>query len=163
MRRVTSYQWTQVRPRNTHPDGTTYQDPLLSLTGAATAKPSFQFPMKSSTTSDDNAFQFRLTTTHTNADGASFTRSDLVEVTQRPDAVAATTARWRAGDELVGTGTQEDARLSFHGCSQAGPVVATATVTDGAWTIPGTDAQPAGGILYVWSNHGYVGEITVTP
>jgi Fibronectin type III domain/Chitobiase/beta-hexosaminidase C-terminal domain len=161
--RVTSYQWTQLRPRTTNPDGTTSQDPLLSLTGATTARPSFQFPKKTSATSDDNAFQFRLTTTHTSADGTTFVRSDLVQVTHQADAVAATRTRWRGGDELAGTGTQENARLSFHSGSQAGPVVATATVRDGAWTVPGSDAQPTGGVLYVWSDHGYVGEIAVTP
>ena len=161
--RATSYQWTQLRPRTTQPDGSTYQDPLLSLTGATTATPSFRFPTKSSAASDDNAFLLRLTTSHTDADGTSFTRSDLVEVTQQADGLAATRTRWRAGDELVGTGTQEGAHLSFHSGSHAGPVVATVTVRDGAWTVPGNDDQPAGGVLHVWSDHGFVGEIAVTP
>jgi hypothetical protein len=161
--RVTSYQWTQVRPRTTNPDGTNSQDALLTLTGATTARPTFQFPTKSSATSDDNAFQFRLTTTHTNADGTTFTRADLVQVSQQADAVVATETRWRFGDVIVGTGTQENARLSFHSGSPAGPVVATTTVNDGEWAVAGTNTQPTGGVLYVWSDHGFVGEIAVTP
>lgn len=161
--KVTSYQWTQIRPRVTNPDGTTYQDPLLTVTSATSAKATFRFPLKTSAKSDDNSYQFRLTTTHTNPDGTTFTRSDLVDITQQPDGVAATRTHWRAGDNVVGTGTQAGARLSFHSGSHSGPVLATATVTAGAWTITGSNTQPPGGKLYVWSDHGYVGEITVAP
>jgi hypothetical protein len=161
--KATSYQWAQMRPFVTNPDGTRYQDPALTLTGATSAKPTFRFPVKSSLKSDDNTFQFRLTTTHLNPDGTTFARSDLVDVTQRPDAVAATRTRWRTGDNLTGTGSQEGARLSFHSGSHTGPQVAVGIVTNGAWSVPGTNAQPTGGKFYVWSDHGYVGEITVTP
>ena len=161
--KATGYQWTQIRPRITNANGTTYQDPLLTLTGATSAKPTFRFPVKSSVKSDDDSFQFRLTTTHTNADGTTFTRFDLVDITQRPDAVAATRTRWRVGDNLTGTGSQEGARLAFHSGSHTGPQVAVGIVTNGAWSVPGTNTQPTGGKFYVWSDHGYVGEITVTP
>ena len=161
--KATAYQWTQIRPQVTNPDGTTYRDPLITLTGATTAKPTFRFPTKSSVKSDDNAFQFRLTTTHPNADGTTFTRTDLVDITQRADAVAATRTRWRAGDNVTGTGSQEGARLSFHSGSHTGTLVASAIVTGGEWSVPGTNAQPTGGKFYVWSDYGYVGEITVTP
>ncbi|MFW5470960.1 fibronectin type III domain-containing protein [Knoellia sp. CPCC 206435] len=161
--KASTYQWTQIRPKVTNANGTTYQDPLLTITGATSAKPTFRFPVKSSVRSDDDSFQFRLTTTHLNADGTTFNRSDLVDVSQRPDAVAATRTRWRAGDNLTGTGSQEGARLAFHSGSHTGPQVAVAIVTNGAWSLPGTNAQPTGGKFYVWSDHGYVGEITVTP
>ena len=161
--RVTSYRWTQVRPRITNSDGTTYQDPPVQLIDATTARPTFHFPTKSSAQSDDNTFQFRLTTTHSNADGTTFTRWDLVDVTQQPDAVATTETTWRAGETLSGTGTQEQSRLSFHSGSPVGAVVATAIVTGGVWSVAATNAQPTGGRLYVWSDHGYVGEISLTP
>ena len=35
-------------------------------------------------------------------------------------------------------------------------------MTGGEWTVPGTNALPTGGQFYVWSDFGYVGEITVT-
>ena len=161
--KATGYQWTQIRPRVTNPEGTSYQDPLLTLTGATSAKPTFRFPVKSSVKSDDNSFQFRLTTTHANADGTTFTRFDLVDITQRPDAVAATRTRWRVGDSITGTGSQEGARLTFHSGSHTGPQVAVGIVTGGIWSVPGTNTQPTGGKFYVWSDHGYVGEISVTP
>lgn len=158
--KVVSYQWTQVRPAPVAP--ATYRDPLVTLSGAATAKPTFAFPLKSSATSDDNTFEFRLVTTHANADGTTFTRGDNVVVTATNDGFAASRTRWRAGDNLVGTGTQEGASLSFRTGSHTGPVVATPVVTNGAWTLPGTNALPPGGKFYVSSNYGYVGELTVT-
>ena len=159
--KVTKYQWVQVRPRTTV-NGVTYQDPLLTLTGATTAQPTFRFPLKSSHNSDDNAFLFRLTTTHANADGTTFTRSDTVQVTQQPDAVAATSARWRAGDDMTGTGSQENAALRFHSGSPTGVLMATAVVSGGEWSVPGTNGAPLNNTFYVWSDYGYVGTITVT-
>jgi hypothetical protein len=84
----------------------------------------------------------------------------LLEIQDRGGGDADPLACWH---NLVGTGTQAGARLSFHSGSHTGPVLATATVTAGAWTIPGTNTQPPGGKLYIWSDHGYVGEITVAP
>ena len=158
--KVVSYQWTQVRPAPVAP--ATYRDPVVAITGATTAKPTFRFPTKTSAASDDNTYEFRLVTTHANADGTTFTRGDNVVVKETRDAVAATRTRWRAGDNLVGTGSQENARLSFHSGSHTGPVVATAVVSGGQWTVPGTNALPTGGRFHVWSDYGYVGTITVT-
>ncbi|WP_298460355.1 fibronectin type III domain-containing protein [uncultured Cellulomonas sp.] len=156
-----SYQWVQVRPAAVAP--ATYRDPVVTITGADTAKPTVRFPTKTSAASDDGTYEFRVVTTHQAADGSTFTRGDNVVIKEQRDAVAATRTRWRAGDTLVGTGTQSGARLSFHSGSHTGPVVATATVANGQWTVPGTNAQPTGGKFYVWSDYGYVGEITVTP
>ena len=104
-----------------------------------------------------------MVTTHANADGTTFTRGDNVVVTATNDGVAARRTRWRAGDNLVGTGTQAGARLSFHSGSHTGPVVATAVVSAaGEWTVPGTNTQPTGGRFYIWSDYGYVGTLSVT-
>ncbi len=156
--KVATYTWLQMRPAPVAPS--TYRDPVVTISGADTAKPTFRFPTKTSAASDDGSYQFRLTTTFT--DGSA-SRSDLVDVREQRDAVAATRTRWRTGDTLVGTGSQENARLSFRSGSHAGPEVATAFVSGGAWTVAGTNAQPPGGRFYVWSDFGYVGEITVTP
>jgi hypothetical protein len=158
--KIVGYQWTQVRPAPVAP--ATYRDPIVTLTGANTAKPTFTFPKKTSAASDDNTYEFRLTTTHANADGTTFTRGDNVIVTATNDGFAASRTRWRAGDTLVGTGTQEGAQLRFHSGSHTGPVVASPVVTNGAWTVPGTGTLPTGGKFYVWSDYGYVGELTVT-
>jgi hypothetical protein len=158
--KAVSYQWAQVRPAVT---GTTYRDPIVTITGPTTAKPTFRFPTKASAAGDDGTYQFRLTTTHANADGTTFTRSDLVDVKETRDGVGATGTRWRAGDNITGTGTQEGARLSFHTGSHTGSVVATAVVSGGQWLVAGSNTQPPGGKFYVWSDYGYVGEITVTP
>ena len=158
--KAVSYSWTQVRPAPAAP--ATYRDPIVTITGATTAKPTFRLPTKSSAASDDGNYEFRLVTTHANADGTTFTRGDNVVITAQNDAVAATRTRWRARDNMVGTGTQENARLSFHSGSHTGPVVATAVVTGGQWTVPGTNTLPTGGRFYVWSDYGYVGTITVT-
>jgi hypothetical protein len=155
-----SYAWTQVRPAAVAP--ATYRDPIVTLTGADTAKPTFVFPTKTSATSDDGTYEFRLVTTHASADGTTtFTRGDNVVITEQRDAVAATRTRWRAGDELVGTGTQENATLKFHSGSLTGPVIATGIVTNGTWRVPGTNTLPTGGVFHVWSDYGYVGTITV--
>jgi hypothetical protein len=158
--KVVSYQWTQVRPAPVAP--ATYRDPIVAITGATTAKPTFTFPLKTSAASDDNTYEFRLVTTHANADGTTFTRGDNVVVTATNDGFAASRTRWRAGDNLVGTGTQNGAQLRFHSGSHTGPVVASPVVTNGAWTVPGTGTLPTGGKFYVWSDYGYVGELTVT-
>ena len=159
--KVVSYRWAQVRPIPVAPS--TYRDPLLTVTGETTATPTFRFPLKTSAASDDGTYEFRLVTTHANADGTTFTRGDSVVVTATNDGFAARRTRWRAGDTLVGTGTQNGARLSFHSGSHTGPVVATAVVTAaGEWTVPGTNTQPTGGRFYVWSDYGYVGTLSVT-
>jgi hypothetical protein len=157
--KVTSYRWTQVRPAVA---GSTYRDPVVTVNGATTATPTFRFPTRSSAASDDGTYEFRLVTTHVEADGTSSTRGDNVVVREQRDAVGVTEGRWRAGDDLEGTGTQENARLSFHSGSLTGPVVATAIVSGGEWTVPGTDAQPPGGVFHVWSDFGYVGTVAVT-
>jgi hypothetical protein len=159
--KATAYQWTQVRPAPVAP--ATYRDPIVTINGATTAKPTFRFPTKTSAASDDNTYEFRLVTTHANADGTTFTRGDNVVITAQNDSVAASRTRWRAGDNLVGTGTQENARLSFRSGSHTGPELAMAIVQNGAWTVPGTNAQPPNGRFYVWSDYGYVGEIAVSP
>ena len=156
-----SYSWTQVRPLPVAPS--TYRDPIVTITGGTTAKPSFRFPTKTSAASDDNTYEFRLVTTHANADGTTFQRGDNVVVTAQNDSVAATRTRWRTGDVITGTGTQENARLSFRSGSHTGPELANAIVSGGAWTVNGTNAQPPNGRFYVWSDFGYVGEIAVTP
>lgn len=158
--KAVSYQWTQVRPAPVAP--ATYRDPIVALSSTTVAKPTFAFPLKSSAASDDNTFEFRLVTTHANADGTTFTRGDNVIVTATNDGVGASRTRWRAGDNLVGTGTQEGATLTFRSGSHTGTVVATPVVTNGAWTVPGTNTLPTGNKFYVSSNYGYVGEITVT-
>jgi hypothetical protein len=154
--KVATYQWTQIRPRNTT---TGYQDPLLTVTTPTAAKAGFRFPTKSSPTSDDGSYQFRLTTTFT--DGTA-QRSDLVDIKEQRDAVAATDNRWRAGDDMTGTGSQENAQLRFHSGSATGPLMATAVVTGGEWSVPGTAGLPANSQFYVWSDFGFVGLITVT-
>jgi hypothetical protein len=158
--KAVSYQWTQVRPAVVAP---AVRDPLVTITGATTAKPTFRMPVKTAAASDDNTFEFRLVTTHTNADGTTFTRGDNVVITAQNDAVAATRTRWRTGDVITGTGTQENARLSFRSGTHTGPELANAIVSGGAWTVNGTNAQPPNGRFYVWSDYGYVGEIAVTP
>ena len=110
-RRSASYKWAPAPPggRGQRPTATR----SLTLTGATTAKPTFRFPTKSSPTSDDGTYQFRLTTT---------TPSRRHDVHPRPTGrrhassatpSAATASRWRAGDDLVGTGSQENARLTL--------------------------------------------------
>ena len=159
--KVTSYSWVQIRPRDTV---TLYQDPLLTLTGATTAKPNFRFPVKSSPTSDDGVYTFRLTTTHTAADGTTTQRSDLVDVKEQRDVVVATEARWRAGNplRLTGTGSQENAQLTFRDATVNGAVIGTAVVTGGAWTAPAAVVNLSNGSIYVWSDHGFVGTIQTT-
>ena len=116
---MVSYAWIQVRPAPAAPGELPRPD--LALTGATTAKPTFTFPLKTTAASDDGTFEFRLTAT--SSDGKS--RTDNVVVTEQRDVLAATRDRWRAGDDLVGTGTQENARLSFHSGSLTGPVLGT--------------------------------------
>jgi hypothetical protein len=159
--KVVSYQWTQIRPAPVAP--ATYRDPIVTLSSATVAKPTFTFPLKTAAASDDNTFEFRLVTTHANADGTTFTRGDNVVITAQNDSVAATRTRWRTGDVITGTGTQENARLSFRSGSHTGPELAAPIVSGGAWTVNGTNAQPPNGRFYVWSDYGYVGEIAVTP
>ncbi|GAA2725452.1 fibronectin type III domain-containing protein [Cellulomonas aerilata] len=161
--RALSYSWAQVRPAVT---GSTYRDPIVTIEPTTDpTKSTFRFPVKTSSASDDGAYQFRLTTTHTDPIDSTktITRTDLVDIKEQRDGVAATRTRWRAGDDLVGTGTQENARLSFRTGSHTGPEVAMAIVQNGEWTVPGTNAQPTGGKFYVWSDYGYVGTISVTP
>ena len=159
--KAVTYSWTQVRPLPVAP--ATYRDPIVTITGATTAKPTFRFPIKTAAASDDNTYEFRLVTTHANADGTTTQRGDNVVITAQNDSVAATRTRWRTGDVITGTGSQENARLSFRSGSHTGPELANAIVSGGAWTVNGTNAQPPNGRFYVWSDYGYVGEIAVTP
>ena len=84
---VTAYQWTQIRLRVTNPTA-----PHTRTRGDGHRRHQCQahvsVPAELSAKSDDNSYQFRLTTPHTNADGTTFNRSDLVDIMQQPDAVA---------------------------------------------------------------------------
>lgn len=104
----------------------------VTLTGATTLSPTFvlrlyRFPMTNS------PLTFRLTVTV--ADGT--VRTDDVKITPVPgDSVAVTRAQWKAGDfRIDGTGTVNGATITIHTGSMSGPVIGTATVTAGVWSL----------------------------
>ena len=70
--------------------------------------------------------------------------------------------RWRAGDEIGGTGSQENATLTLLNGSATGPLIGRAVVTNGEWEYPGGTPAALNSKIYVWSNYGYTGTITVT-
>jgi hypothetical protein len=164
--RATTYAWTQVRPTQAN-NGGLPQDPALDLVPGpgvqaatvASAEPKLTLtaPLLTTATSDHN-LQFRLTTTHT--DGT--TRNDLVDVKLQADTIVADEVRWRAGDDIGGTGSQENATLTLRNGSATGPLVGQAIVTNGEWSYPGGTPALTDSKLYVWSNYGFTGTITTT-
>jgi len=165
--KATSYQWTQVRPIASN-NGGLPQDPAMdmnsTLAGVQAASPvgtvptlTLTVPLLTTPTSDHN-FQFRLTTVH--SDGVS--RNDVIVVNAKADTVVASEVRWRAGDEIGGTGSQENATLTLLNGSATGPVIGQAIVVAGEWEYPGGAPAAIGSKIYVWSDYGFTGTITVT-
>ena len=165
--KAVTYQWTQIRP-TTVSNGGLPQDPAFDLnptqsgvqaTTGAIAEPTLTLtaPLLTTPTSDHN-LQFRLTTTH--SDGV--TRSDLVDIKLQADAVTAEEVRWRAGDEIGGTASQENATLTLLNGSPTGGVIGQAVVANGEWTYPSGTPALVNGTIYVWSDYGYTGTITTT-
>lgn len=150
------YQWVQLRPAGT---AGAPQDQLVTLTGATTARPTFRVPTLTGPTTD-HTLQFRLTITL--ADGT--TKVATTSVNAQADAVTATEARWRAGNPLRmgGTGSQENAVLTFRDATPAGALIGTATVVGGEWVAPAATVNLTNGSIHVWSDFGYVGTIQTT-
>ena len=159
--------WTQIRPTAAN-NGGLPQDPQLDLnpnqagvqstTGASTTPAlALTAPLLSTPTSDHN-LQFRLSTAH--SDGVN--RIDLVDVKLTPDTVTADEVRWRAGDEIGGTGSQENAQLTLLNGAPTGQFISTVLITNGEWTFAGGAPALTGGNLYVWSNYGFTGTIRTT-
>lgn len=117
-----TYLWEQV--------GSSPAD-AVTLTGADSLTPSFVLPLYRYPMTNDPRV-FRLTVT-----SGGITRTDEVRVTPaRGDALTITQARWKAGDLRVeGTGTVNGAVVTVHSGGLAGPVLGTATVTAGAWSL----------------------------
>lgn len=154
-----AYRWTQLRPT----DATGYRDPFVRITGGDTVAPTFTVPRRTTAAGDDGSLSFRLVTTHARADGTTFTRRDVVDVTAQSDEVVTVQARYRAPEmRLSGTGTQDGARLEFRDGSATGAVIGTAVVTGGTWTGP--EAVPAlpSGSVFIWSSQGYSGTVATT-
>jgi hypothetical protein len=162
-----TYTWTQIRPTAVN-NGGLPQDPAFDLnpglagiqatTGPKpTATLNLTTPLLTTPTSDHN-LQFRLNTTH--SDGVS--RSDIVDITLQPDTVVADEVRWRAGDEIGGTGSQENAQLNLLNGSATGAVIGQPFVTNGEWTFAGGTPALLNSRIYVWSNYGFTGTITTT-
>jgi hypothetical protein len=165
--KATSYKWTQIRPGGTG-NGGFPQDPALDLdpalagtqsTTVAGTEPALTltFPLLTTPTSDHNLL-FRLTTTH--IDGT--TKSDLVEIKGQADTVTAEEVRWRAGDEIGGTGSQEGATLTLLNGGPTGAVIGQPVVGTGEWAQASGATGLLNGTIYVWSNYGYTGTITTT-
>jgi hypothetical protein len=170
--RATSYKWTQVRPAAAA-NGGLPQDPQLDLDPVARGTQSttvagensmltLRAPLMTGPISDHN-LQFRLTTTH--EDGT--TKNDLVDITLQADTVVVEEARWRAGDEIGGTGSQDGANLTItSGPLPNGLPVGVAVVggagTPNEWEYPGGTPAAISGKLYMWSDYGFSQAITVT-
>ncbi len=165
--KATSYTWTQIRPVAAS-NGGLPQDPALDLnpavagvqaTTGSTTNPKLEltFPLLTTATSDHN-LQFRLNTVH--SDGVS--RVDLIDVKGTPDTVTAEEARWRAGDEIGGTGSQENATLTLLNGGPTGQFISTVSIVNGEWEFAGGAPALIGNKLYVWSDYGWTGTITVT-
>jgi len=78
------------------------------------------------------------------------------------ESVTAEEVRWRAGDEIGGTGSQENARLTLLNGGPTGQFISTVFVTNGEWSYPGGAPALTGGTLYVWSDFGFTGTIRTT-
>ena len=165
--KATTYQWTQIRPTSAN-NGGLPQDPALDLnpsqngvqatTGAITEPTlTLKMPMLTTPTSDHNLL-FRLTTVH--SDGV--TRNDTVEIKAQGDTVTAEEVRWRAGDEIGGTGSQENAKLTLLNGGPTGPVIGEVLVTNGEWEFAGGAPALINSTIYVWSDFGYTGTIRTT-
>jgi len=138
---ATAWQWTQTGGAP------------VTLTGATTAKATFQLPFADTTkpVAPDNApLTFRLTATNgNNTDPATASASKDVTVTINPDTVTVTTGRFRAGSEIRidGTSVVPGGSLVLNpattvavyvaaGQPNAGKLVGTAPVdTTGAWSV----------------------------
>jgi hypothetical protein len=165
--KATSYTWTQIRPTAAN-NGGLPQDPALDMnpsvngvqatTGASTT-PTLELtmPLLTTATSDHN-LQFRLNTVH--SDGVS--RVDLVDVKAQADTITAEEARWRAGDEIGGTGSQENATLTLLNGGPTGQFISTVSIINGEWEFSGGAPALTNGLLYVWSDYGYTGTIRTT-
>jgi len=117
---TTTYSWQQI-------SGT----PLVTLTGADTATPTFRFPMQT------DPLTFRLTVT-----GPGGTDSNTVVIRGADDALTIAKARYIASKreyDISGTATQLSANtITVHvGRTLAGPVLGTAAVDPltGAWRL----------------------------
>jgi hypothetical protein len=170
--RATSYKWTQVRPAATA-NGGLPQDPQLDLDPVAkgiqsttvageNSVLSLRAPLMTGPISDHN-LQFRLTTTH--QDGT--TKNDVVDIKLQADTVVVEEARWRAGKEISGTGSQDGANLTItSGPLPNGLPVGVAVVgglgTANEWEYPGGTPAAINGKLYMWSDFGFSQAITVT-
>jgi hypothetical protein len=165
--KATSWTWTQVRPTAVN-NGGLPQDPALDLnpnlagvqsTTGPTTTPTLELTVPLLTTAtSDHTLQFRLNTVH--SDG--LTRADLVDIKAQADTITAEEVRWRAGDEIGGTGSQENARLTLLNGGPTGQFISTVLVTNGEWTFPGGAPALVNGTLYVWSDFGYTGTIRTT-
>jgi hypothetical protein len=167
---ATTYTWTQIRPAAAN-NGGLPQDPQLDLnpglngnqsTTGATSNSTLTLsaPLMTGPISDHN-LQFRLTTTHPGG----LTRNDLVDITLQADTVVVEENRWRAGDEIGGTGSQENATLTIlNGGLPTGAQITQAIVSSapGEWEVAGGAPAAIGGKLYIWSNYGFSAPITVT-
>jgi hypothetical protein len=165
--KAVTYTWTQIRPAATA-NGGLPQDPQLDLnpttariestTGASeNSTLTLRAPLMTGPISDHN-LQFRLTTTHT--DGT--TKSDVVDIKLQADTVVVEENRWRAGDEIGGTGSQENATLTLLNGGPTGTLIGQVIVTNGEWEYPGGTPGLPNGLIYVWSDYGYTGTITTT-
>jgi hypothetical protein len=168
--KAVTYQWTQIRPAATA-NGGLPQDPQLDLnpdlrgvqstTGAsANSTLTLRTPLMTGPISDHN-LQFRLTTTHT--DGV--TRTDVVDIKLQADTVVVEENRWRTGDEIGGTASQENATLTIlNGDQPTGAQIGQAIVSSapGEWEYAGGTPAAIGGKLYIWSEYGFSAPITVT-
>ena len=121
-----TYTWVQLSPGTTTAMPSTDPD-FVTLTGAATATPSFQlrlfkFPMT------NNPLTFRLTVTT-----ASGSKSDEVSVTPVPDQVAIGTAKWKLGDfRVTGTSSVVGGTITIHKGTLSGVSLGQAAVTAAA-------------------------------
>ncbi|WP_298460353.1 chitobiase/beta-hexosaminidase C-terminal domain-containing protein [uncultured Cellulomonas sp.] len=167
--RAVTYQWTQLRPAATA-NGGLPQDPQLDLnpdlrgtqstTGASeNSTLTLRAPLMTGPVSDHN-LQFRLTTTH--EDGT--VKNDVVQIVLQADTVVVEDNRWRVGDEIGGTGSQENATLTILNGSATGPQIGQAIVSSapGEWQYPGGTPAAIGGTLYIWSDYGFSAPVTVT-
>lgn len=104
---------------------------VVSIASPSALSTSFVLPLFR-TPMTNAPMTFRLTVTN----GAG-TRSDTVVVTPRAgDTVAVTRATWKVGDfRIDGSGTVDGSTVTVHTGSAGGPVIGTATVTAGVWTL----------------------------
>ena len=96
----------------------------------------------------------------------SVARTDTVSVTPAPDSVSVTSAVWKLGDfRINGVGSVNGAVVTVHSGSMTGPVLGTASVTLGAWTLRLRNAAaPATKPASIWIEStvgGTAGPITV--